>query len=72
MSMDDTTRRQYTFDEAEAQVKYAQEVVTGMLVYLRRLPQAPEAAHLLHECQRAQGHLARSLEMFRNLRQSPS
>ena len=69
--MDETTRRQYTFDEAEAHVKYAQEVVTGMLSYLRRLPQAPESAHLVHECQRAQGHLARSLEMFRNLRDSP-
>jgi hypothetical protein len=60
--------REDIFDEAEDQVLSAKEVVRGMLGYLHRLPQAPESTHLLRECQRAQGHLARSIEMFRMLR----
>jgi hypothetical protein len=57
--------REMNIEAAEAQVEFAQEVVKGMLSYLHRLPQAPESAHLLKECQRVQGHLAQSLALFR-------
>jgi hypothetical protein len=62
--------REMNIDSAEAQVESAQEVVKGLLGYLHRLPQAPESAHLLKECQRVQGHLAHSLELFRKVHEA--